>query len=158
MLQGKSIFFMGDNLLEVSLARTLACAGMTVLEVGIPYLDTRYQGSELKLLTETCKEKGLPLPRVVEKPDNYMQVQRIKEMQPDLAITGMAHANPLEARGINTKWSVEFTFAQIHGFTNVRDLMELVTRPLRRNKSLPQDWQKFVKDSSKPAIAETMQS
>lgn len=158
MLQGKSIFFMGDNLLEVSLARTLARAGMTVLEVGIPYLDTRYQGSELKLLTETCKEKGLPLPRVVEKPDNYMQVQRIKEMQPDLAITGMAHANPLEARGINTKWSVEFTFAQIHGFTNVRDLMELVTRPLRRNKSLPQDWQKFVKDSSKPAIAETMQA
>jgi light-independent protochlorophyllide reductase subunit N len=37
----------------------------------------------------------------------------MRELQPDLAITGMAHANPLEARGINTKWSVEFTFAQI---------------------------------------------
>ena len=48
----------------------------------------------------------------------------------------MAHANPLEARGINTKWSVEFTFAQIHGFTNARDILELVTRPLRRNNSL----------------------
>ena len=48
----------------------------------------------------------------------------------------MAHANPLEARGINTKWSVEFTFAQIHGFTNARDILELVTRPLRRNNAL----------------------
>jgi light-independent protochlorophyllide reductase subunit N len=42
----------------------------------------------------------------------------------------MAHANPLEVRGINTKWSVEFTFAHIHGFTNARDVLELVTRPL----------------------------
>ena len=58
--------------------------------------------------------------------------------EPDLAITGMAHANPLEARGITTKWSVEFTFAQIHGFTNARDILELVTRPLRRNASLAQ--------------------
>ena len=48
----------------------------------------------------------------------------------------MAHANPLEARGINTKWSVEFTFAQIHGFTNTKDILELVTRPLRRNAKL----------------------
>ena len=54
------------------------------------------------------------------------------ELQPDLAITGMAHANPLEARDIDTKWSVEFTFAQIHGFVNARDALELVTRPLRR--------------------------
>ena len=44
----------------------------------------------------------------------------------------------LEARGINTKWSVEFTFAQIHGFTNARDILELVTRPLRRNLALNQ--------------------
>jgi light-independent protochlorophyllide reductase subunit N len=50
----------------------------------------------------------------------------------------MAHANPLEARGINTKWSVEFTFAQIHGFTNTKDILELVTRPLRRNEKLEQ--------------------
>jgi light-independent protochlorophyllide reductase subunit N len=42
----------------------------------------------------------------------------------------MAHANPLEVRGINKKWSVEFTFAHIHGFTNARDVLELVTRPL----------------------------
>lgn len=156
ILKGKSIFFMGDNLLEVSLARTLVRAGMVCLEVGIPYMDTRYQSSELALLTETCKEMGVPLPRIVEKPDNFMQVQRIKELQPDLAITGMAHANPLEARGINTKWSVEFTFQNIHGFGNIRDLLELVTRPLRRNQSLPQEWTTFVKDDAeRPQLLES---
>jgi light-independent protochlorophyllide reductase subunit N len=51
----------------------------------------------------------------VEKPDNYNQIQRIYELKSNLVITAMAHANPLEARGINTKWSVEFTFAQMHG-------------------------------------------
>jgi light-independent protochlorophyllide reductase subunit N len=50
------------------------------------------------------------------------------ELQHDLAITRMAHANPLEAKGINTKWFVNF--AHIHGFTNARDVLELVTCPL----------------------------
>lgn len=146
LIRGKSVFFMGDNLLEVSLARFLVRCGMTVYEVGIPYMDKRYQGAELALLAQTCQEMGVPLPTIVEKPDNYNQVQRIRELQPDLVITGMANANPLEARGITTKWSVEFTFAQIHGFSNTRDLVELVTRPLRRNQSLQTlGWQTLVK-------------
>ena len=136
LVRGKSVFFTGDNLLEISLARFLTRCGMTVYEIGIPYMDKRYQAAELELLHQTCQRTGAPLPRIVEKPDNYNQVQRIRELRPDLAITGMAHANPLEARGISTKWSVEFTFAQIHGFTNARDILELVTRPLRRNNSL----------------------
>mmetsp|Transcript_35331 Transcript_35331/g.67554 ORF Transcript_35331/g.67554 Transcript_35331/m.67554 type:complete len:436 (-) Transcript_35331:171-1478(-) len=136
LIRGKSIFFMGDNLLEVSLARFLIACGMIVYEIGIPYLDRRFQFSELKLLEETCNKKGVPIPRIVEKPDNYNQIQRIRELQPDLTITGMAHANPLEARGMNTKWSVEFTFAQIHGFLGARNILELVTRPQRRNASL----------------------
>lgn len=136
LVKGKSVFFMGDNLLEISLARFLTKCGMIVYEIGIPYLDDKFQSEELKLLEETCKNKGTPFPRIVEKPDNYNQIQRIRELKPDLVITGMAHANPLEARGISTKWSVEFTFAQIHGFSNARDVLELVTRPLRRNKSL----------------------
>ena len=136
LVQGKSVFFMGDNLLEISLARFLARCGMIVYEIGIPYMDKRFQKSELELLEATCHKMNIPIPRIVEKPDNYNQIQRIRELQPDLAITGMAHANPLEARGINTKWSVEFTFAQIHGFTNARDILELVTRPLRRNIAL----------------------
>jgi light-independent protochlorophyllide reductase subunit N len=133
LIRGKSVFFMGDNLLEISLARFLTRCGMIVYEVGIPYLDKRFQAAELALLEQTCKEMNVPMPRIVEKPDNYYQIQRIYELQPDLTITGMAHANPLEARGITTKWSVEFTFAQIHGFTNTREILELVTRPLRRN-------------------------
>lgn len=146
LIKGKSVFFMGDNLLEISLARFLINCGMIVYEIGIPYLDKRFQAAELSLLEKTCIEKNVPLPRIVEKPDNYNQVQRIRELQPDLVITGMAHANPLEARGISTKWSVEFTFAQIHGFTNSRDILELVTRPLRRNENLGKlGWTKLVK-------------
>nr|QIZ74040.1 ChlN subunit of protochlorophyllide reductase [Chaetophoropsis cf. attenuata FACHB-2291] len=133
LVKGKSVFFMGDNLLELSLARFLTRCGMIVYECGVPYLDKRYQASEIALLEQTCLEQNVPMPRIVEKPDNYYQVQRIRELQPDLVITGMALSNPLEARGINTKWSVEFTFAQIHGFANSKDVLELVTRPLRRN-------------------------
>lgn len=138
LIVNKSVFFMGDNLLEISLARFLIRCGMVVHEVGIPYMDKRYQASELLLLEKTCHEMGVKIPLIVEKPDNYSQLTRIRALKPDLVITGMAHANPLEARGINTKWSVEFTFAQIHGFANSRDVLELVTRPLRRNSSLQQ--------------------
>jgi light-independent protochlorophyllide reductase subunit N len=148
LIRGKSVFLMGDNLLEVSLARFLIRCGMTCPEIGIPYMDKRYQASELALLEKTCHHMGVPIPRIVEKPDNYNQIQRIYELKPDLVITGMAHANPLEARGINTKWSVEFTFAQIHGFTNARDILELATRPLRRNSNLKDlGWEKLVKEA-----------
>lgn len=147
LLRGKSVFFMGDNLLEVSLARFLIRCGMTCPEIGIPYMDKRYQAGELAFLEKTCQEMGVPMPKIIEKPDNYNQIQRIYELQPDLVITGMAHANPLEARGINTKWSVEFTFAQIHGFTNARDILELATRPLRRNNNLKElGWDKLVRE------------
>jgi light-independent protochlorophyllide reductase subunit N len=148
LIRGKSVFFMGDNLLEISLARFLIRCGMTCPEIGIPYMDKRYQAAELALLEKTCQEMGVPLPNIVEKPDNYNQVQRIQNLEIDLVITGMAHANPLEARGITTKWSVEFTFAQIHGFANARDILELVTRPLRRNHALKDlGWQKLVRDA-----------
>jgi light-independent protochlorophyllide reductase subunit N len=149
LIRGKSVFFMGDNLLEVSLARFLIRCGMTCQEIGIPYMDKRYQAAELALLEKTCQEMGVPLPNIVEKPDNYNQIQRIYDLKPDLVITGMAHANPLEARGINTKWSVEFTFAQIHGFTNARDILELATRPLRRNNNLKElGWEKLVREEA----------
>lgn len=75
----------------------------------------------------------IPMPWVVENPDNYDQIQRMRESQPDLAITGMANANPPEARGIDTKWAVESTFDLIHGFANARDIPQLVTRSLRRS-------------------------
>ncbi|MBC8120687.1 MAG: ferredoxin:protochlorophyllide reductase (ATP-dependent) subunit N [Gemmatimonadaceae bacterium] len=147
-LQGKSVFFMGDNLLEVSLARFLIRCGMTVHEVGIPYMDKRYQQGELDLLERTCREMGHAPVRIVEKPDNYYQIQRIQQLKPDLVITGMAHANPLEARGITTKWSVEFTFAMIHGFTNAHDILKMVRKPLDRNHALKSlGWEKLIQEA-----------
>lgn len=144
-VKGKSVIFMGDNLLEISLARFLIRCGMIVFEIGIPYLDKRYQSAELKLLDETCRQMKLPFPTIVEKPDNQNQIERIQDLQPDLVITGMAQANPLEALGIKTKWSVEFTFSQIHGFTNARDILDLVTRslnqPTKQSKNL---WQRYT--------------
>lgn len=148
LVRGKSVFFMGDNLLEISLARFLIRCGMTCEEIGIPYMDKRYQAAELDFLVKTCHEMGVKVPKIIEKPDNYNQLQRIHESKPDLVITGMAHANPLEARGISTKWSVEFTFAQIHGFSNTRDILELVTRPMRRNTALQSmGWEKLVEEA-----------
>nr|YP_010889809.1 protochlorophyllide reductase ChlN subunit [Pyrrosia adnascens]YP_010889896.1 protochlorophyllide reductase ChlN subunit [Pyrrosia hastata]WJJ69657.1 protochlorophyllide reductase ChlN subunit [Pyrrosia adnascens]WJJ69744.1 protochlorophyllide reductase ChlN subunit [Pyrrosia hastata] len=144
---GKSVFLTGDNLLEISIARFLIRCGMVVYEIGIPYMDKRYQAAELLLLQQTCRKMKRPMPRIVEKPDNYSQVQRMHELQPDLAITGMAHANPLEARDINTKWSVEFTFAQIHGSVNARDALELVTRPLRRGVDSVSDCRSLSKQT-----------
>jgi light-independent protochlorophyllide reductase subunit N len=132
----KTVIFMGDNLLEISLARFLIACGMIVFEIGIPYMDKRYQAAELELLEKTCKQKNIPIPLIIEKPDNFNQIDRIQSLQPDLVITGLSHANPLEARGITTKWSVEFTFAQIHGFANSSDILELIIRPLRRNQTL----------------------
>merc|ERR1711966_574916 len=90
ILRGKSVFFMGDNLLEISLARFLIRAGMIVYEIGIPYLDQRFQEAELELLAETCEQMNVIMPKIIEKPDNYHQLQRIRELQPDLVITGMA--------------------------------------------------------------------
>src|SRR6476646_3049139 len=66
LLKGKSVFFMGDNLLEISLARFLIRCGMVVYEIGIPYMDKRYQGAELLLLESTCKKMKVPLPTIVE--------------------------------------------------------------------------------------------
>lgn len=144
ILKNKSVFFMGDNLLEISLSRFFIRCGMFVYEIGIPYLDKRYQAAELALLEKTCKEMGIFLPVIVEKPDNYNQLNRIKDLQPDLVITGMAHANPLEARGINTKWSVEFTFSQIHGFTNGKNILDLICKPLERKTTFKElGWKNY---------------
>lgn len=136
LIRGKSVFFMGDNLLEISLARFLIRAGMIVYEIGIPYLDRRFQAAELELLEKTCIEMNVPIPRIVEKPDNLFQLQRIRGLNPDLVVTGLAVSNPLQYRGINTKWSTELVFSCIHGFTNAKDLLALITRPLQRDTVL----------------------
>ena len=46
----------------------------------------------------------------------------------------MGLANPLEAEGITTKWSIELVFSPIHGIDQAGDLAELFSRPLRRRQ------------------------
>lgn len=136
LLKGKTVFFIGDSLIEIALARFLVRCGIIVLEIGIPFLDKRYQAGELQLLIKTCNQIQVSIPSIVYKPDNYYQIKRIESLNPDLVITGIAHANPIEARGITTKWSVEFTFSQIHGFINVITLINLFTNSLIRKEKL----------------------
>jgi len=62
LLSDKSVFFMGDNLLELSLARFLIRCGMRVHEIGIPYLDKRYQLNEIALLEKTCLNMKIEVP------------------------------------------------------------------------------------------------
>jgi light-independent protochlorophyllide reductase subunit N len=45
-------------------------------------------------------------------------------------------ANPLEAAGITTKWSIELVFTPIQGFNQAADLAELFARPLIRRARL----------------------
>ena len=45
-------------------------------------------------------------------------------------------ANPLEAEGLRTKWSIELMFTPIQGFDQAGDLAGLFTRPLNRQNRL----------------------
>jgi hypothetical protein len=60
------------------------------------------------------------------------QLDRCKAQQPDLTVCGLGLANPLEAEGMRTKWSIELVFSPIHGFDQAGDLAELFARPLER--------------------------
>ena len=47
-------------------------------------------------------------------------------------VCGLGLANPLEAEGITTKWSIELVFSPVHGFDQAGDLAGLFARPLNR--------------------------
>ena len=49
---------------------------------------------------------------------------------------GLGLANPLEAEGLATKWSIELVFTPIQGYDQAGDLAELFARPLRRRSAL----------------------
>jgi light-independent protochlorophyllide reductase subunit N len=51
-------------------------------------------------------------------------------------VCGLGLANPLEAEGISTKWSIELLFTPIQGFNQAADLAELFARPLVRRMKL----------------------
>ena len=58
------------------------------------------------------------------------QLDRCREEQPDLVVCGLGLANPLEAEGIATKWSIELIFTPIQGYEQAGDLAGLFARPL----------------------------
>jgi light-independent protochlorophyllide reductase subunit N len=53
---------MGDNILEVLIAKFFIRCGMIVYEIGILYLDKRYQVNKLLFLQNTCKKMCVPMP------------------------------------------------------------------------------------------------
>jgi light-independent protochlorophyllide reductase subunit N len=59
---GTFVFFMGDNILEVLIAKFFIRCGMIVYEIGILYLDKRYQVNKLLFLQNTCKKMCVPMP------------------------------------------------------------------------------------------------
>ena len=128
-LAGKRIFLLPESQLELPLARFLQReCGMELVEVGTPYLNRDLMRSELELLPDGT--------RVMEGQHVEQQLDRVREARPDLVVCGMGLANPLEAEGIATKWSIELVFSPIHGIDQAGELAELFSRPLHRHQLL----------------------
>jgi len=128
-LQGRSIHFLPDSQLEIPLARFLRDeCGMSLLEVATPYLDQSLMADELRQLGE-----GVSL---IEGSDLDSALSRVRANRPDLTVCGMGIANPLDAEGLRTKWSIELIFTPIQGFDQAADLAGLFARPLVRERQL----------------------
>jgi light-independent protochlorophyllide reductase subunit N len=128
-LDGKSIFFFPDSQLEIPLARFLSRElGMRLLEVGTPYLHRQHMAKELAWLPAGTL--------VSEGQDVEKQLDRCRNLRPDMVVCGLGLANPLEAEGMTTKWAIELVFTPIQGFDQAGDLAELFTRPLVRRMRL----------------------
>ena len=128
-LAGKRIFFFPDSQLEIPLARFLARElDMRPCEIGTPYLHRGLMAQELANLPSGV--------RIVEGQDVDAQLERCRAERPDLTVCGLGLANPLEAEGLTTKWSIELLFSPIQGYEQAGDLAELFARPLNRRNRL----------------------
>ncbi len=128
-LAGTRVFLFPDSQLEVPLARFLSRElGCTLLEVGTPYLHRQHLAEELALLP--------PDTVITEGQHVELQLDRCRAAQPDLVVCGLGLANPLEAEGITTKWSIELVFTPVQGYEQASDLAALFTRPIRRRELL----------------------
>lgn len=128
-LAGKRLFLMPDSQLEIPIGRFLHRElGMKLIEIGTPFLDRQMLSAELRLLPDgTAISEGQHVDS---------QLDRVRAAQPDLVVCGLGLANPLEAEGFATKWSIELTFTPIHGYDQAGDLAEIMTRPLERRARL----------------------
>lgn len=129
VLTGRKAFLFPDSQLEIPLARFLAReCGMDLVEVGTPYIDRLLMDREIALLPAgTMLSEG----QDVEK-----QLDRCRQAKPDITVCGLGLANPLEAEGMATKWSIELVFSPIQGYEQAADLAELFARPLERRRRL----------------------
>lgn len=128
-LAGRRVFFFPDSQLEVPLARFLSRElEMVLTEVGTPYLHRQHMGHELALLPAGV--------RLSEGQHVDNQLDRCRAERPDLVVCGLGLANPLEAEGMTTKWSIELLFTPIQGFEQAGDLAELFARPVERKLRL----------------------
>ncbi|MCX7683855.1 MAG: ferredoxin:protochlorophyllide reductase (ATP-dependent) subunit N [Acetobacteraceae bacterium] len=128
-LAGRSIFFFPDSQLEIPIARFLAReCGMRPIEVGTPYLHRAHLAPELELLPAG--------PTLSEGQHVERQLDRCRAARPDLVVCGLGLANPLEAEGVTTKWSIELVFSPIQGYDQAADLAGLFARPLARRAAL----------------------
>ncbi len=128
-LSGKTVFLFPDSQLEVPLARFLQRElGMVAVEIGTPFLHRGALAPELALLP--------PGSAVVEGQHVDRQLDRCRAARPDITVCGLGLANPLEAEGLTTKWSIELLFTPIQGFEQAADLAALFTRPLDRRTRL----------------------
>ncbi|MBQ0930356.1 ferredoxin:protochlorophyllide reductase (ATP-dependent) subunit N [Ideonella sp. 4Y16] len=129
LLAGKRVFFFPDSQLEVPLARFLSRElGMDLVEVGTPYLHRQHLAPELAWLPAGTQ--------LSEGQDVDRQLDRCRAAQPDLVVCGLGLANPLEAEGLTTKWSIELVFTPVHGYEQAGDLAGLFARPLDRRQRL----------------------
>ena len=128
-LHGRRVFFFPDSQLELPLARFLhAELGMELTEVGTPYLHRQHMAAELAALPAgTVLSEGQDVER---------QLDRCRAARPDITVCGLGLANPLEAEGLATKWSIELLFTPIQGYDQAGDLAELFARPLVRRDRL----------------------
>lgn len=128
-LAAKRVFFFPDSQLEVPLARFLSRElGADLVEVGTPFLHRAHLAEELALLPEGAM--------LSEGQDVDRQLDRCRAARPDIVVCGLGLANPLEAEGMTTKWSIELMFTPIQGYDQAGDLAELFARPLARKMRL----------------------
>ena len=128
-LAGKRMFFFPDSQLEIPLARFVSRElSMNVIEAGTPYLHRQHLAEELALLPASVA--------LSEGQDVERQLDRCRAARPDLIVCGLGLANPLEAEGLTTKWSIELLFTPVQGYDQAGDLAELFARPLVRRMRL----------------------
>jgi light-independent protochlorophyllide reductase subunit N len=129
LLAGKRIFLFPDSQIEIPLARFLSRElSMQVVEAGTPYLHRQHLAEELAMLSEHIV--------LSEGQDVERQLDRCRAARPDLVVCGLGLANPLEAEGMTTKWSIELLFTPVQGYEQAGDLAELFARPLVRRLRL----------------------